>query len=62
MVFYPCRLGLSDEERFIPIEETAAKLQHPLRTSVTHLDIDERVPEEWVPPILVDEFEEMGDD
>ena len=62
MVFYPCRLGMSDEERFIPIEETAAKLQHPLRTSVTHLDIDERVPEEWVAPILVDEFEEMGDD
>jgi len=62
MVFYPCRLGQSDEERFVAIEETAAKLQHPLRTSVTYLDVDERVPEEWVPPILVDEFEEMGDD
>jgi len=25
------------------------------------LDTDERVPEEWVPPILVEEFEEMED-
>jgi hypothetical protein len=61
MAFHPCRLGLAEEERFLPIEETALKLQHPLQTTVTHLDIDERVPEEWVPPILVDEFEEMED-
>jgi len=61
MAFHPCRLGLTEEERFLPIEETALKLQHPLRTTVTHLDIDERVPEEWVPPILVEEFEEMED-
>ena len=50
---------MTEEDRFVPIEETALKLQHPLKTTVTHLDIDERVPEEWVPPILVEEFEEM---
>lgn len=61
MAFHPCRLGRSEEERFLPIEETALKLRHPLRTTVTHLDTDERVPEEWVPPILVEEFEEMED-
>ena len=61
MAFHPCRLGLSEEERFVPIEETALKLQHPLKTTVTHLDTDQRVPEEWVPPILVEEFEEMED-
>jgi hypothetical protein len=61
MAFHPCRLGASDEDRFLPVEETAARLHAPLRASVTHLDTDERVPEEWVPPILVSEFEEMGD-
>jgi hypothetical protein len=61
MAFLPCRLGLSEEERFLPIDEAALKLLHPLETTVTHLDTDERVPEEWVPPILVDEFEEMED-
>ena len=43
------------------IRPMALKLRHPLQTTVTHLDIDERVPEQWVPPILVDEFEEMED-
>jgi hypothetical protein len=61
MAFHPCRLGASEEELFVPVEEAALKLRHPLQTTVTHLDIDERVPEQWVPPILVDEFEEMED-
>jgi len=61
MAFHACRLGASEEERFAPVEVTAAELQHPLQASVTHLDTDERVPGEWVPPILVDEFEEMED-
>ncbi len=56
MAFHPCRLGLGKEERFLPIEQTTLKLQHPLKTTVTHLDTDERVPEERVPPILVEEF------
>jgi hypothetical protein len=61
MAFYPCRLGTLDEDRFVPVEETAGRLFNPLRTSVSFLDVDARVPEEWVPPILVSEFEEMGD-
>ena len=61
MAFHPCRLGSSEDDRFLPIEETAARLFAPLRASTTELDIDERVPEEWVPPILVSEFEEMED-
>lgn len=35
-------------------------VSHPLDIQVV-LDTDERVPEEWVPPILVEEFEEMED-
>ena len=61
MAFHPRSLGGSEEERFAPIEETALRLRHPLKTTVTHLDTDERVPEQWVPPILVEEFEEMED-
>ncbi len=61
MAFHPCRLKAGEEELFVPVEETAERLKNPLRSSVTHLDVDERVPEEWVPPILVSEFEEMED-
>jgi hypothetical protein len=52
----------SEENIFSPIEETAERLFHPLSTTVTNFNIDSRVPEEWVPPIPVSEFEEMDDD
>lgn len=58
MAFLPTRLGSSDEDRFEPVERRQRMLASPLDV-LTELDIDERVPEEWVPPILVEEFEEM---
>ncbi len=61
MAFYPCRLGNTDADRFAPIEQTAARLFRPLRAGVVRLDTDARVPEDWVPPILVSEFEELED-
>ena len=61
MAIYPCRLGAADEDRFRPIEQMHQQLAKPLSVSVVTFDIDPRVPEEWVPPILVSEFEEMED-
>lgn len=61
MAVYPCRLGQTDEDRFDPIEFASDRLFNPLVRTGTVLDIDERVPEEWVPPILVSEFEEMDE-
>ncbi|MEJ2555540.1 MAG: hypothetical protein P8186_04805 [Anaerolineae bacterium] len=62
MAIYPCRLGLTDKDRFVPVEQVYQRLAKPLSTSVTAFDVDARVPEEWVPPILVSEFEEMEDE
>jgi hypothetical protein len=62
MAIYPCRLGTTDKDRFVPVEQVYQRLARPLSTSVTAFDIDSRVPEEWVPPILVSEFEEMEDE
>jgi hypothetical protein len=61
MAFLPTRLGATDRDRFTPIDQRQRMLTNPLDV-FTDLDIDERVPEEWVPPILVEEFEEMEDD
>ena len=58
MAFLPTRLGSSDEDRFDLIERRQKALASPLDVLV-ELDIDERVPEEWVPPILVEEFQEV---
>lgn len=59
MAFYPCRLGDNDTDRFAPIEQTAERLFRPLRAGVVRFDTDARVPEEWVPPILVSAFDEL---
>jgi hypothetical protein len=60
MAFLPFRLGSNEASRFEAIERRQQTLSHPLDIRVV-LDTDERVPEEWVPPILVEEFEEMED-
>jgi hypothetical protein len=62
VAIYPCRLGTTDKDRFVPVEQVYQRLARPLSTSVTAFDIDARVAEEWVPPILVSEFEEMEDE
>ena len=61
MAFLPFKLGKTDEDRFADLERQQQKLAHPLDVRVD-MDTDERVPEEWVPPILVAEFEELEDD
>jgi hypothetical protein len=60
MALMPFRLGESDGDRFDFIEEYHQTLSYPLHVKV-EMDTDERVPEEWTPPILVEEFEEMED-
>lgn len=63
MAFLPFRLGREGcpEERFAYIDELQKRLADPLDVRVV-MDTDERVPkvpEDWVPPILVEEFEEI---
>ena len=60
MAYMPFRLGESDKDRFDLIEKYHQILSNPLHVKV-EMDTDERVPEEWTPPILVEEFEEMED-
>jgi hypothetical protein len=60
MALMPFRLGPNPEEGFQNLDLQYARLADPLDIRVD-LDTDERVPEEWVPPILVSEFEEMDD-
>lgn len=62
MAVFAVRLGGAEEGLFTPIEDVHYRLAYPLTTSVTALDTDARVPDEWVPPILVSEFEEREED
>jgi len=57
MAFLPFRLGASDEP-FGPMQEGWKRLTKPLYVSL-HMDIDKRVPEEWVWPLLTAPFEEI---
>lgn len=58
MAFLPFKLGTTDSVRFRAIERRRQTLTDPLDVH-EFLPTDERVPTEWVPPILVDEFEEV---
>ena len=60
MAVLPFRLGNTDASRFAVIDRWQQTLSSPLGVWAV-LDTDERVPEEWVPPILVEEFEEVED-
>jgi hypothetical protein len=60
MAALPFRLGNTEASRFAVIERWQQTLSSPLGVRAV-LDTDERVPEEWVPPILVEEFEEVED-
>lgn len=61
MAFLPFRLGEMDADRFAYLEQAQQRLAHPLDWRM-EMDTDPRVPKEWVPPILVAEFEELEDD
>jgi len=58
MAFQPFNLLPSREDRFKLIEQHDEKLRNPLDVTMW-MDIDERVPRQWVPPILVAEFKEI---
>ena len=57
MAFLPFRLGARDDP-FRPMREGRKRLTKPLFVSL-HMDIDKRVPEEWVWPLLTAPFEEI---
>jgi hypothetical protein len=57
MVFLPFRLGPA-HDRFAPVQEGRRHLTRPLYVSL-YMDIDKRVPGEWVWPLLVAPFEEI---
>jgi len=58
MAFQPFNLLPGREDRFKLIEQQDIKLRNPLGITAW-MDIDERVPRQWVPPILVAEFKEV---
>jgi len=58
MAFQPFNLLPNCEDRFELIEKQDEKLRNPLDITMW-MDIDERVPRQWVPPILVAEFKEV---
>lgn len=58
MAWNPMRLHYYDESAFDELEDTTEALRLPLQRRV-EMDTDERVPTEWVPPILLAEFDEL---
>ncbi len=58
IAYFPFPVDLSKPNPFEFAERQERMLAHPLEGRA-EIDIDERAPEGWVPPILVEEFEEM---
>jgi hypothetical protein len=57
LAWLPFAMG-TGEDAFEPIESANAHLRSPLNRRV-FLDTDKRAPMEWIPPILLEEFEEI---
>ena len=53
--------GENEYDRFDALENAYALASEPLSKTAAKFDTDARVPDEWVPPILVSHFEEMVD-
>ena len=53
--------GELEYDRFEALAEAYAKASEPLSKTAAKFDTDARVPDEWVPPILVSHFEELVD-
>lgn len=53
--------GEKEYDNFDVIERMDRLAREPLSKKTAKYDTDERVPDEWVPPILVSHFEEMVD-
>lgn len=60
---YPFTVGRGGTEcdDFSPLADAYAEASEPLSKTTAKFDTDDRVPDEWVPPILVSHFEEMVD-
>ena len=58
MAWNPMRLQINSDSAFDELEDTTENLRVPVQTQV-FLDTDVRVPTEWIPPILLAEFEEL---
>ena len=59
MAFIPVRFE-KDNQAYEYLERIYKQLTNPLYVSVVE-DTDQRAPSKWMPPILVEEFEEMED-
>lgn len=60
MAFIPVRFE-KDNQAYEYLERINKQLTNPLYISVVE-DTDQRAPSKWMPPILVEEFEEIEDD
>ena len=58
LAWLPFRLDEEIDNSFEAMEAAKIALKSPLATEAV-LDTDERVPTYWVPPILLEEFEEL---
>ena len=60
---YPFEVGRGEAEYddFTPLADAWALAAEPLSKTAAKFDTDTRVPDEWVPPILVSHFEELVD-
>lgn len=60
---YPFEVGRGEAEYddFTPLANAWALAAEPLSKTAAKFDTDARVPDEWVPPILVSHFEELVD-
>ncbi|MGI6336505.1 MAG: hypothetical protein ACOXZM_05515 [Eubacteriales bacterium] len=58
MGWLPTRIKYNSDEAFDQFEEMTEKLRLPLQTCLM-LDTDNRVPTGWVPPVLLEEFDEL---
>ena len=58
IAFLPFRLGKSPADRFAPVQQSQRRLAKPLFVSL-HMEVDKRVPDEWVWPLLTAPFEEI---
>ena len=58
---FDVKKGMTEYDNFEELDLLERKVREPLSKTTAKYDTDERVPDEWVPPILVSHFEEMVD-
>lgn len=58
LAWIPFRIKADEPGAFDMMDEYVSSLKEPIQTEVV-LDTDPRVPDEWIPPILLEEFNEL---